>query len=356
MPSCRFVFIWTRTLYSILCCIVCACVLQICQPGGWRLSRVAERPTFFVTALTDDRYNLRSCAVLSFYEPLISSSSASASAFTTGSVLTNGNGNGSGSLGASQSSLSDSPSHAAFVAAMAGAGRLRAPSHVKDMWYQPKSLVLIAGHAHQHEAALRSALATIYTVFVDNNKMVSLESMIGRLLSFQLPATLLERPLPNGVGASTSATASNSSPSKAMTAAAAVMSALNKDGWVEFTLGAGERQTAYPPHYSSVPASGDAIAQLFRLLGVHSCVNLVIALLVDVKLVLLSSSLSRITTCFHAIRTLLYPFRYCHTSIPLLPSNLLTFVDSPTPFFFGIHASAQPELPSDLVYWLICLI
>ena len=41
----------------------------------------------------------------------------------------------------------------------------------------------------------------------------------------------------------------------------------------------------------------------------------------------------------HALASLLYPFSWQHTFIPVLPSQLLEVVESPTPFIVGVMTS-----------------
>lgn len=58
-------------------------------------------------------------------------------------------------------------------------------------------------------------------------------------------------------------------------------------------------------------------------------------------LFLLSSLLS---TTIQAFETLLYPFNWPHTYIPVLPSYLIEMCDAPTPYIIGLMRSCKNDL------------
>lgn len=53
---------------------------------------------------------------------------------------------------------------------------------------------------------------------------------------------------------------------------------------------------------------------------------------------------STLSKCCHAVVALLYPFVWQHTYIPVLPSDMLDIVCTPTPFFVGLLSSSLPQL------------
>lgn len=57
---------------------------------------------------------------------------------------------------------------------------------------------------------------------------------------------------------------------------------------------------------------------------------------------------TRLTDACHALTALMFPFRYIHIYVPLLPSEIIEVVSSPTPFMLGVHSSAR-SMCSDLV-------
>ena len=40
----------------------------------------------------------------------------------------------------------------------------------------------------------------------------------------------------------------------------------------------------------------------------------------------------------------MYPLRYSHTYVPILPASVLEVLSTPTPFIMGIHSSMQNEV------------
>ena len=70
------------------------------------------------------------------------------------------------------------------------------------------------------------------------------------------------------------------------------------------------------------------------------------------KILFHSKSYTRLTEGSRALTALMYPFKYTHVYIPLLPAALLEVISTPTPFIMGIHSSLKPEI-SDLVYLII---
>ena len=59
-------------------------------------------------------------------------------------------------------------------------------------------------------------------------------------------------------------------------------------------------------------------------------------------MLLFSSHLSVLTTVAETLLTLLYPFKWEHVYVPVLPLQLLEFVNAPTPFIMGVHPGTLP--------------
>lgn len=60
------------------------------------------------------------------------------------------------------------------------------------------------------------------------------------------------------------------------------------------------------------------------------------SLLLERKVVLVSSVLSKLSSCIEALQLILYPFSWQHTIIPVLPRSLWEIVDTPTPLLCGV--------------------
>lgn len=62
------------------------------------------------------------------------------------------------------------------------------------------------------------------------------------------------------------------------------------------------------------------------------------------KLIFLSNKLSQLSNTVQEFETLLYPFSWPHTYIPLLPSYLIEMCEAPTPYIIGLVRSCKDEL------------
>ncbi|KAF5273928.1 hypothetical protein FQA39_LY01043 [Lamprigera yunnana] len=63
------------------------------------------------------------------------------------------------------------------------------------------------------------------------------------------------------------------------------------------------------------------------------------SLLLERKVILVSSVLSKLSSCIEALQIILYPFSWQHTIIPVLPRSLWEIVDTPTPLLCGVLSS-----------------
>ncbi|XP_066253310.1 DENN domain-containing protein 2A-like [Euwallacea similis] len=60
------------------------------------------------------------------------------------------------------------------------------------------------------------------------------------------------------------------------------------------------------------------------------------SLLLERKVVLISSVISELSSCVDSLQSILYPFTWYHTFIPILPEALWDIVESPTPVVCGV--------------------
>ncbi|GAB1602840.1 suppression of tumorigenicity 5 protein-like isoform X1 [Argonauta hians] len=91
---------------------------------------------------------------------------------------------------------------------------------------------------------------------------------------------------------------------------------------------------------------------LLSLLGIEKLIWIFSTLLVERNIILCSKNLSVLSQAIHSLITLLYPFQWQHTYVPILPSNMLEIVCSPTPYLVGIlstHLSDLKNMPIDEV-------
>lgn len=78
--------------------------------------------------------------------------------------------------------------------------------------------------------------------------------------------------------------------------------------------------------------------------GIRNVLVLFCAVMTEHKILFHSSSYSRLTEGCRALTALMYPFKYTHVNIPLLPAALIDFLDTPTPFIMGVHSSLKHEV------------
>ncbi|CAL1263777.1 unnamed protein product [Larinioides sclopetarius] len=174
--------------------------------------------------------------------------------------------------------------------------------------YAPKCLVLVSSLAYF--STFRNCLGIIYTVYIDNIA-VPMETLVGNILG------CVQVPLPGHY---------------------------IRGPQVRFSIGAGDRQALQPPKFSTIPVTSTTVYQLFEQLGIHNLVSLFCAAMTEHKILFHSSSYSRLTDACHAVTSLMYPFKYSHVYIPLLPSALIEVLSTPTPFLMGVHSSLKGEV------------
>ena len=87
---------------------------------------------------------------------------------------------------------------------------------------------------------------------------------------------------------------------------------------------------------------------LFNVLSIDIISTAWQGLLLEKKLFLICSSKETLIQVAHSFITLLFPFKWIHTYIPILPEKLKAFTESPMPLIFGIPFEINiNELPDD---------
>ncbi|KAK6645425.1 hypothetical protein RUM43_001702 [Polyplax serrata] len=78
------------------------------------------------------------------------------------------------------------------------------------------------------------------------------------------------------------------------------------------------------------------LTQLFQYLDLSLFIKVFSSLLLERKVLLLSSSLRKLSSCIEALQSTLLPFSWQHTYIPVLPVHLLEMCEAPTPYVIGL--------------------
>uniref|UniRef100_A0A915AWS5 Myotubularin-related protein 5 n=1 Tax=Parascaris univalens TaxID=6257 RepID=A0A915AWS5_PARUN len=105
---------------------------------------------------------------------------------------------------------------------------------------------------------------------------------------------------------------------------------------------ASERLCVRAPLSRTVPVTSDKVALFMQQLGtIQNVLSLLSAILTDRKVLFRSSSMTRLADSCYAICALLYPFEYPHTFVPVLPEQLIEYLESPTPYIMGLLHSVR---------------
>ena len=90
------------------------------------------------------------------------------------------------------------------------------------------------------------------------------------------------------------------------------------------------------------------IDTLFRLLSYEQIITAWQGLLLERKIILLCNSKAALSQIAHALINLIFPFKWIHVYVPILPEKLKLFLDSPVPYIIGISFNIEiNELPND---------
>ncbi|CAB4065061.1 SBF1_2 [Lepeophtheirus salmonis] len=261
-----------------------------CQPRGWRLSSLKEDPTFVVSVFTDVEGRRRFCGCLTFYEAVVWRKDGE---------------------DREESEVVFPSNSSSFVPGIS------VPALPADtLKFAPKCLVLIS--PHEYPDVFRNILGLIYTVHNEcltspGGERIKIESLLGNLLgSVYVPHN-------------------------------------HNQHQVRFSLSGLDKMSLQPPLYPEIPLTSNKVALLFKQLGIRSTLTLFCSAVTELKILFLSNSFSRLTDSCLALISLLYPLKYSHVFIPILPSALIEVLSTPTPFIIGLHASHRHEVLSDLL-------
>lgn len=72
-------------------------------------------------------------------------------------------------------------------------------------------------------------------------------------------------------------------------------------------------------------------------LSVKNILKVVAALLQEHRVLFVSSQMDTLTLCAAAFVSFLYPFKWMHPLVPLLPTALIEYLEAPTPYLMGVQ-------------------
>ncbi len=86
-------------------------------------------------------------------------------------------------------------------------------------------------------------------------------------------------------------------------------------------------------------------APLFlHVLKPEQFLKIISALLLEISVVFISDSLPMLSSAAIGMQCFMEPFKWCHTSIPIVPRDLLDLLCSPTPIIAGVLTSYKDEV------------
>ena len=83
--------------------------------------------------------------------------------------------------------------------------------------------------------------------------------------------------------------------------------------------------------------------EAFQTLGIPGVMAVFQALMSEQRIVVIADDAGRLSDCMHGLLALMYPFRWQHIFVPLLPRMFLDYLTAPMPFVCGIHSSLYSE-------------
>lgn len=83
---------------------------------------------------------------------------------------------------------------------------------------------------------------------------------------------------------------------------------------------------------------------LFTTLSPNQLLPLFTSILEERRIIFSGSNIRQLTLCVMALVELLYPLKWQHIFIPVLPMKLIDYVCAPMPFIIGIHSSMLPKV------------
>ena len=90
--------------------------------------------------------------------------------------------------------------------------------------------------------------------------------------------------------------------------------------------------------------SGLPLNPLFECISVSNILLLFSAIVAERQIVYISSQYSLLTYCIEAMNSFIYPLKWSHVYIPILPVSLIGVLGAPVPFQVGIHSSFIKKL------------
>jgi pentatricopeptide repeat protein len=103
-----------------------------------------------------------------------------------------------------------------------------------------------------------------------------------------------------------------------------------------------------PPNNMPIAWVSLPFSHLFQCLDVDNVLKVWTALALERQVLITSTQLSLLTTCCEILLSLLFPMKWAHTYIPVLPHFLVPILSAPMPFLCGIDKRHLSDTMADL--------
>lgn len=95
------------------------------------------------------------------------------------------------------------------------------------------------------------------------------------------------------------------------------------------------------------------LTEYYNAVSIDNMITLFASALNERHIVVTSKKLDKLTACVQAINNLLYPMQWQHIFIPVLPSDLVAYLQAPMPFMIGVLEPMFRKLKLDEVVLLM---
>ena len=121
------------------------------------------------------------------------------------------------------------------------------------------------------------------------------------------------------------------------------MEMLLQTAWPELRV----HLTSVSDQWAGIAVAGPKSRELLSALGVGNALRVLGALMSEQRVVFIGDKWGRVSACAHAALSMLYPLRWQHICIPVLPTSKLSYASAPMPFVLGVLSRPLPLLEKE---------
>lgn len=91
-----------------------------------------------------------------------------------------------------------------------------------------------------------------------------------------------------------------------------------------------------PKEPDELPIFDYPLLDFFDILGVENSIKLITCVLLEYQILVFSSDCQNLMLVCESVLALIYPFKFSHVYVPILPPMLENFLDAPVPYMMGL--------------------